>query len=393
MNKRAIFIIIFFLPFLAEAGIPGSPLYRLHYENSLGEKGVTTFQYDIHGLPYKAIWELLDGTRWSQNYYSFDAHGNQTRKYREFSDGITLDQHFRYDSLDRLVFEDFNRSDGRTGQTTHEYDGQGRLIRSVCQNHKGYINGEILYHFDEQGIMTGATIRDQGKITGKIEYSYDPEGRLEQEYWDFTGSWNQTFRYEYRETGCPAVRYSSPFLKVPCGTRIAGEEYSWNGGPEYPSGYEYDAAGNLSRKTYRYGKEFKTVTEYSYDGNGRLVSAHREYSDGKTADFLFRYDENGLMTEKSYTRSDGARGSETYSYNEHGILTKATLENTDGWISGSIIFTADRYDRIASGAFTGKSMPGAMLEFSYDGQDLLTGIAWRFDDGRNQAYTFRYTQD
>ena len=37
----------------------------LHYENSSGERCLTTFDYDQRGCPAVAVWEQLDRDRWS----------------------------------------------------------------------------------------------------------------------------------------------------------------------------------------------------------------------------------------------------------------------------------------------------------------------------------------
>jgi hypothetical protein len=94
-------------------------LIKLHYENQSGEEGLTNFNYDQNGIMHQAYWELLDGSRSSTNYYTYDEEQNIVKKYREFSDGITSTQLYEYDEKGNLISEHFNRSDGVTGSTVY----------------------------------------------------------------------------------------------------------------------------------------------------------------------------------------------------------------------------------------------------------------------------------
>ena len=119
---------------------------KLYYENSTGEVGITTYFYDISGKNYLAQWQLEDSSRSSVNHYEFDSLGNQTRKYREFSDGITSDQHFSYDAEGLLTRQDFSRSDGMTGETTYEYNDQNVCITASCKGFNGWFHGDLKYY-------------------------------------------------------------------------------------------------------------------------------------------------------------------------------------------------------------------------------------------------------
>ncbi|MFC1481992.1 hypothetical protein ACFL6E_07090 [Candidatus Neomarinimicrobiota bacterium] len=174
-------------------------LYKMHFSSSGGERGVTTFYYDDMGVNYEAIWELLDGTRSSNNYRSFDKDGNCIKKYREFSDSITSTNYYEYDEDGDLVKEDFERSDGVTGTTSYEYDANGRLLRANCNGFNGWVYGTITYEYDEHGKKIKGTITGKDNAPGSIEYSYDENGNLNKEHWNFADVWNMTFIYEYRK--------------------------------------------------------------------------------------------------------------------------------------------------------------------------------------------------
>jgi len=182
-----------------ESGKDNYRLIKLHYENSGGEKGLTTFVYDESGLMYKARWELLDGSRNSVNYYTYDSNGNLIKKYREFSDGILSTLLYEYDENGNLLSEYFERSDSVIGITKYEYDENGKLLIADCHGLNGWFFGIINYEYNEQGQKVKGQIKKKGDIAGTIIYLYDEHNNLIKEYWDFLKSWNQTFVYEYEK--------------------------------------------------------------------------------------------------------------------------------------------------------------------------------------------------
>jgi len=172
-------------------------LIKLHYENLSGEKGLTTFFYNEKGVMNQAHWELLDRSRSSENYYTYDDEGNLIKKYREFSDSITSTQLYKYDDDRKLISEHFNRSDGVTGTTDYEYDKYDKLIKAICNGLAGWFYGVIAYEYDADDIKCKGIIEKDEERIGIIYYEYDEAGNLIKEYWEFPGSWSQTFMYEY----------------------------------------------------------------------------------------------------------------------------------------------------------------------------------------------------
>ena len=174
-------------------------LIKLHYENLTGEKGLTSFFYDENGVMHKARWELLDGSRSSENYYTYDRKGNLIKKYREFSDDITSTVLYNYNEKGNLISEFFDRSDGVTGNTNYEYDKDERLVKAICNGLNGWFYGTIIYKYDVDGRKSKGLIEKNEKQIGTIVFGYDPNGNLIKEYWEFPDSWSQTFIYEYEK--------------------------------------------------------------------------------------------------------------------------------------------------------------------------------------------------
>ena len=174
-------------------------LIKLHYENLSGEKGLTTFFYDENGVMHQSYWQLIDGSRSSKNYYTYDEKGNLVRKYREFSDSITSTQLYEYEEDGKLISEHFNRSDGVTGTTDYEYDKDEKLVKAICNGLAGWFYGVIIYEYNTNEIKTKGIIEKDEKHIGTIYFEYDTTGNMIKEYWEFPDSWSQTFIYEYEK--------------------------------------------------------------------------------------------------------------------------------------------------------------------------------------------------
>jgi len=230
---------------------PNCRLIKLHYENSLGEQGVTTFEYNIHGKLYRAVWELLNGSRHSINYYKYDENNRLIRKYREFSDSLTSEEIFQYNKHGQLINEQFSRSDGISGTAKHLVDEHGNPIKSICHKDKGWLDADISYLFNDQGKRLKGFIFQGNDQIGHIDFEYDSADNLIQETWDFSGKWNQQFRYEYEAVQCQIFSSSNVFIRPTCDFRLIGENYVFNQETRGPSFYEYNSQGRLIKKEFK----------------------------------------------------------------------------------------------------------------------------------------------
>jgi len=176
----------------AESGFSGMP-----YSNSYGEKGISLFEYGEDGRLNKSVWKLLDNSRSSENHYKFDASGNIIEKYREFSDSIKSTEIFKYDSDNHLLSESFVRSDGFTYSVRYEYNTIGRAVTAYYKNYHDWFNGPVSFTYNEAGLVSEGKIIEDGKEIGFINFKYDSKSRLIEEYWEFSGKYNQTFTFEY----------------------------------------------------------------------------------------------------------------------------------------------------------------------------------------------------
>ncbi len=371
-------------------------LLKLHYSNSLGEKGVTTFNYDHDGKMNKALWRLINGKRNSLNYYEYNTSGLLIKKYREFSDKKTSVQTFKYDSDEKLVFEDFSRSDGVKGQVYYIYDESGGLIHADCRGLNGWFHGVIHYKYDGNGRKVSADIEQKGAKKGFIDYTYNNSGLLLREYWSFTGKWNQTFNYEYEKV--PDILHlpftsSNPFVNINTGYKISREEYDYSGKTGGPSLYEY-IGNKLVKKVFIRSDGVKTETFYFYGWDNKLIASLRRYADGRSSVFTYSYNKKRQLTNRKGIGTDGFRSEENYEYDSNGKLKGAEWTNFDNWLTGSILFSHDQFGNISAGEFTGtgdKKFNGD-IKFEHDKNENLSFIHWRFSFPGTQTYKFSYSK-
>ena len=176
---------------------PDLRLHRLEYENSSGEKAMTTFYYNDRGIMDKATWLDEDSKRSSENIYRYNDKNQLISAYREFSDKLTSYEMYLYDEAGRKTHETFIRSDGIQGTADFVYDKKGRCEKVICNKYKGWINGDILYKYKKDRPAHEAVIVRDGEIIGTIVFDYDNDGNLIKDTWTFASGWQQIFIYHY----------------------------------------------------------------------------------------------------------------------------------------------------------------------------------------------------
>jgi len=368
-------------------------LHILHFENSAGEKGKTTLNYDESGLNIGAKWELLNGSRWSENYHTYDTNGNFVLKYREFSDSLTSYTWYTYNENNLLIKEKFFRSDSIQGIAYYNYDENGRLLSMDCQGLNGWFYGFIEMNYDQKGIKKGANIKKDTAKIGHIDYEYKND-LLVKEYWEFNQGYNQTFTYEYETYEKPKRKTytsSNVYITNTHNYKVVLEEYDYNnqgGGPSY---FEYNEKAKLLKKTFVRADGLATISNFYYNENGILTNVIRVYNSGEEADFIFTYNGNRRLIEKSFTLPTNIQGYEKYEYNDKMQLQKAELKNFDKWITGIIGFEYDENGNIKIGHFTGDKFK-AEIYFTFDENNNVINYIWDFSFGEKQSYHFTYEE-
>jgi hypothetical protein len=364
-------------------------LYILHYSNSEGERGKTTFIYNGRAHPYKAIWELEDGSRWSVNLHEFNARGQMIRKTREFSDSVQIEQNFTYNELDHLIHETFKRSDGISGEVYYTYKN-GLCKQAICKNFQGWFTGRIQYFHGPDALKDSALLVSGEKRLGLITYFYNADHQLIKETWTFHQGFKQEFRYEYLPVSCTPFHSSNVFIEPSCTWQVVQEHYDFNGEGGGPSYYTYDESNRLLNKTYVRKDGLKTETTYNYSSDGHLIESVRHYNDGSLGIFSYHYNSSGQLINRIFIKDGSESSSENYTYDRVGRLIEGRYVNFDGWLTGKLEFSNDRFDRLAEARFISEDDRDATLYFTYDQNSRLVKILWKFDKGYTQTYIFEY---
>lgn len=364
-------------------------IVKIDYENASGAKENTVFQYNNQNKIIKAKWTVNDSSRYSTNYYEYDANGCLVSAFRDFSDGITSFERFNYDSSGNKISEYFFRSDSISGYALHYYDNNQLIYSNLCK-HKGWLNGKLELKYNSKNKKECGFLLKGKDTLSTVHYYYDSIGNLTTEFWDFNGKWSQTFIYTYKKIELLTYFYTSPFLSGKNGLRISKENYNYNNEKGGPSNYYYNEQNLLIRKDFIRTDNLKTITFYEYDSERKLVSSKRIYSDESVDLFTYIYDENENLIIRNCFKADTLYGFESYLYNSENVLAKAYLKNFDGWLSGTIIFKSDELGKLSEGEFTGENDFNASIFFYYNSENQVSKILWNFSFGKFQEYNFEY---
>ena len=364
-------------------------LIALKYSNSSGERGITDFEYNALGQLTFSRWKNHTGDRSSINRYELNKKGEIVEKNRIFSDSISSKQTFEYNLCSKILKETFSRSDGITGEVIYSYNVHGKLASATCKQMNGWFTGNIEYVYNSYDVLDEALIKKDDKPIGMISYQYDINGNLILEKWDFNGTWEQLFMYEYIAVPDTVYTASNPFIVNSGYYRIENEYYSYEGGGEGPSSYEY-SGNKLIKKIFQRSDGLTTETSYQYDESGILLSSTRNYSDRKSAEFYYAFNDNGQMTRRWFKRSDGLEGEERFIYDAEGRLIMAEYQKMDAWLTGTMAFSHDPGGLPLKGYFKGDENFDADVYFFYDDYKNLVKIRWDFSFGKSQTYTFQY---
>jgi len=219
----------------------------------------------------------------------------------------------------------------KNGNKTCIYEGYERTIGLYCD-----------YVFDEKGNILKCTYYDENGDPQYIQTcEYDASGNKikEDHYSQEYDGMNLIFTnvFEYDTAG--ALR------KVKQGQR----EYFYENGkiirytdPELKIDYEYDKAGNPTKKTLHYQKdEVSVLFSFRYGKNGK-----QQLQTCWIDDHIWYFDDTGRKIKDELCNFDGTvRTATVFEYNDDGYLIKETESNSEGaLISQSVVeYNAD-YD-------------------------------------------------
>jgi RHS repeat-associated protein len=361
------------------AAVSGNVIITLHYD----AKG-----YLVQAKDWPQAGNSLDLPQRAVTY-TYDTQGRMTG-VTDVRGNTTA---YEYDSKQRLT----KTTDPRGGETKLTYDAEGTSVASmtaadggVTEYSSSWDNTKKLFYSKVTGPATAAGRRTE-------DYSHDRAGDLVK--YEING------RTETEIKRDPSTRTETRMNARGFATTYTRDEYEQVTQIMYSDGartstsyeprmlnaveetdelgvktrYEYDAKGNLTRKTEALGLPEQRTTEYQVDAGGRPTSITRK---GRTeangtvtqdATWQISYDSAGQITETT----DPESRKRSYTYNRLGQLAKYTDPRGN----------ATTYETDAKGNLTkATNALGHVRSFSYDKNNNLADST----DARGKAMQMAY---
>ena len=383
--------------------------------------GKTVTTNNVFDKPASVIRIDLNGQQLSEHVYHYDGLG-RTAEEIDPSGGWTR---FEYDSFNRLTktilpdssevvreyaghsSEDLPIKISVDGKVLgeQEFDGLDRMTVSITGGRTS------LYSFDPGQRQPKSVRRPSGKVTGYVyrpELGEDPEQRVAEE---------STATYEYDPQNARLLRTKEQGITLQRDYFSSGEiksESREEGGQEtHIMHYEYSLQARLlaytdvlgQTQTYEYDEHARLLTTslgslsstFSYDHLGQMTGIET-VDTAQSLKIDLEYDDFGREKLRTFHLGDGVSQTLEQIYDPSDRIVQRTLKQ------GSEILRDEMYEydlrsRLIVYLCSGSQAPidpyGKVIKrqiFSFDGQDNITFVETKFEDGLNKSY-YEYKND
>lgn len=210
---------------------------------------------------------------------------------------------------------------------------------------------EIIYFYDEHGLLEKEKCISDGKLNCICSYEYDEWGNVILEKWDY-------------DDGSSSV--AEHILTFDENNRIVYRDTKENGELKASEEIEYDRHGNQTSaiEKIHIGKDFKICDrKMRYDAAGNIVERIVQWSNDPSlgGTTTFQYDKDQLVREEFYTTAGWMKSYVVYSYDQSGLIQTAMEYNKNDSLQSKTITTYDEYGNILKQEYyshTGK-LPGS----------------------------------
>jgi RHS repeat-associated protein len=299
------------------------------------------FTYDANGR----VLAVVDSNGLTISY-QYDSMGNRTQMTTP--EGKVIN--YSYDSGNRL-----SQINSDAGNFNLTYDSLGRRTKLT------YSTGAYTtYSYDSNSRLTNLIHKtSQGSAINSFAYTHDNVGNR------LTKTETNT-KYAYSYDGIYRLLQSVP-------TKLQGKDKEQENKAEY---FSYDAVGNRLTGP-------KTKDYYSYNVGNQLINDRKHQ---------YQYDANGNLIKKTETDDDGETKTWTYSYDYENRLIKVVKQEEDE--TKTITFNYDsfgrRIEKKVEEVEDGKVEETKTYNYVYDNEDIILEYLTEIEDDEIETETTRY---
>jgi len=276
----------------------------------------------------------------------------------------------------------------------YTYDGVHN-VRSVAETVNGQARGTTAYTYDALNRITRVTQSGSGVVAKRIDLAYNAASQLTEirRYADLAGTQliaSSAYGYDGagRRTGLTHTPIGAGALDYTW-TLDAADRIIQETSPDGTSSYTYDPASQLTAITHSY----QANEGYTYDASGNRTGGGYQVSPDNRlladSTHTYEYDAEGNLSRRTETATGAAT---EYEWDYRNRLTRVLFKNNQGTVIKEVTYTYDVFDRRTVRAVDPDGsgpMPAEVQRFAYD--DLH--IALTFDGSNTLTHRYLYGPD
>jgi RHS repeat-associated protein len=340
----------------------------------------TSFEYDDADRLVKETWRNADGSTANVIQYTYDKSGNLLIVQDQFSkltyaydalnrpievknagtpNAPSVELDYAYDPAGNIASVTDTVFGNLGGTTSYSYDGQNRMT-SVAQNGTGVDPKLVDFVYNELGQFSQIdrfSDLQRTSLVARSRYSYDDLNRLTSLTHGSVASPRSLAFYDYEYDAAD---------RITAITDIDGR-----------SDYRYDVTNQLTGAT-RGSSDVRGNESYTYDKNGNRISSHlaSSYTTGKANRLLsdgtynYEYDAEGNMSRRTQIATGEVRD---FTWDHRNRLVRVTDKSAGGIIINEALYTYDALNRrIAKTVDSDGTGPTSTIteHFAYDGEHI-----------------------
>ncbi len=346
---------------------------------------VTRYTYDA--IDRRTAEQWLDGVGASIRTfaYTYDAAGQMTAASDPDSNYA-----YTYDSLGRLTSADNQGTPGAPRvQTSYAFDAVGNVL-SIVDTINGVAQGAESRTYDALYRNTRITQTGIGVADKRIDFANAAASRLATltRYADLDGSSlvattaytldgaNRLTRLAHTRGAATLARYAWTF--------DAADRITWQTSLDGTNAYTYDDTDQLASATYTY----QSTENYTYDATGNRAGPDVQTGQDNRllADraYGYEYDAEGNLVRRTETATGNVA---EYTWDYRNRLTRVTFKDASGAIASQSDYAYDVNNRriaVSVDPDGSGSQPAAVARFAYHGEN----VALQFDAGGVQTHRY-----